>query len=168
MGIDKRAAYMYRYGFGEPTGIDRTGENAGILPSREWKAKHRPEPWYPGETVIAGIGQGYWVATTLQLAQGTAALAADGVRHRPHLARDRRDGFRSPWTPMSQPPPTRLTDNLVHIRAIQDRSEEHTSELQSLMRISYAVFCLKKKIYIYNNTFDDSSYTISLRYISTY
>src|SRR3546814_13028027 len=60
---------MYRYGFGEPTGIDLTGENAGIVPSREWKAKHRPEPWYPGETVIAGIGQGYWVATTLQLAQ---------------------------------------------------------------------------------------------------
>src|SRR3546814_5356503 len=88
--------------------------------SREWKAKHRPEPGYPGETVIAGIGQGYWVATTLQLAQGTAALAADGVRHRPHLARDRRDGFRSPWTPMSQPPTTRLTDNLGHIRAIQD------------------------------------------------
>src|SRR3546814_4611085 len=50
----------------EPTGIDLTGENAGIVPSREWKAKHRPEPWYPGETVIAGIGQGYWVATTLQ------------------------------------------------------------------------------------------------------
>src|SRR3546814_4248787 len=43
MGIDKLAAYMYRYGFGEPTGIDLTGENAGIVPSREWKAKHRPE-----------------------------------------------------------------------------------------------------------------------------
>lgn len=120
MGIDKLAEYMHRYGFGEPTGIDLTGENAGIVPSREWKAKHRPEPWYPGETVIAGIGQGYWVATTLQLAQGTAALADDGVRHRPHLARDRRDGFRSPWTPMPQPAPTRLTDNLGHIRAIQD------------------------------------------------
>src|SRR3546814_3093169 len=60
MGIDKLAAYMYRYGFGEPTGIDLTGENAGIVPSREWKAKHRPEPWYPGDRVIAGIGQGYW------------------------------------------------------------------------------------------------------------
>src|SRR3546814_16738927 len=83
MGIDKLAAYMYRYGFGEPTGIDLTGENAGIVPSREWKAKPRPEPWYPGETVIARLGQGSWVATPLTLAQGHAALDADVVRHLP-------------------------------------------------------------------------------------
>ncbi|HVI58583.1 MAG TPA: penicillin-binding protein 2 [Luteimonas sp.] len=119
MGIARLDEYMRRYGFGEPTGIDLLGENAGVVPSPEWKAKNRKEPWYPGETVIAGIGQGYWVATTLQLAQGVAALAADGVRHRPHLARDRRDGFRGAWTPMSQPPGRRLTDNLDHIRAVQ-------------------------------------------------
>jgi penicillin-binding protein 2 len=119
MGIEKLSAYMHRYGFGEPTGIDLTGENGGVVPSAAWKAKNRKEPWYPGETVISGIGQGYWVATTLQLAQGVAAIADDGVRHRPHLARDRRDGFRSPWTPMPEPPTQRLTGDLGHIRAVQ-------------------------------------------------
>src|SRR5690606_31093345 len=120
MGIDRLSTYMHRYGFGEPTGIDLAGENAGVVPSQAWKAKHRKEPWYPGETVIAGIGQGYWIATTLQLAQGVAAIAADGTRHRPHLARDRRDGFRGTWTPMPGPPPTRLTDNVGHVRAVQE------------------------------------------------
>ncbi len=119
MGIERLDEYMRRYGFGEPTGIDLTGENAGVVPSPAWKSRHRKEPWYPGETVISGIGQGYWVATTLQLAQGVAAIAADGIRRRPHLVRDRRDGFRSPWTPMPQPPTHRLTGNLDHIRAVQ-------------------------------------------------
>ena len=123
MGIDRLASYMHRYGFGEPTGIDLTGENGGVVPSQEWKAKNSREPWYPGETVISGIGQGYWIATTLQLAQGTAALAADGVMHRPHLASDRRDGFRNPWTAVPQPAPRRLSDNLGYIRAVQGGME---------------------------------------------
>jgi penicillin-binding protein 2 len=123
MGIDRLAKYMHRYGFGEPTGIDLTGENGGVVPSPEWKARNSREPWYPGETVIAGIGQGYWIATTLQLARGTAALAADGVLRRPHLARDRRDGFRSPWTPVPQPAPRRLSDNIGYIRAVQGGME---------------------------------------------
>jgi penicillin-binding protein 2 len=123
MGIERLAKYMRKYGFGAPTGIDLTGENGGVVPSPEWKAKHSREPWYPGETVISGIGQGYWVATTLQLVQGTAALADNGVMHRPHLARDRRDGFRNPWTPLPQPAPRRLTDNLDHIRAVRGGME---------------------------------------------
>lgn len=123
MGIERLAKYMHDYGFGEPTGIDLTGENGGVVPSPEWKAKHSREPWYPGETVISGIGQGFWVATTLQLAQGAAALAADGVRHRPHLVRDRRDGFRNPWTPLPQPAPKKLTDNLAYIRVVQGGME---------------------------------------------
>jgi penicillin-binding protein 2 len=123
MGIARLDQYMQRYGFGQPTGIDLAGENGGVVPSPEWKAKHSKEPWYPGETVISGIGQGFWVATTLQLAQGTAALAADGVRHRPHLARDRRDGFRNPWMSLPQPEPKDLTDNLGFIRIIQGGME---------------------------------------------
>src|SRR3546814_13203018 len=77
MGIDKLAAYMYRYGFGEPTGIDLTGETAGIVPSREWKAKHPPQPRYPGDTGISRTAPGSWVATTLKWDKGTAPLAAD-------------------------------------------------------------------------------------------
>ncbi|HET7301178.1 MAG TPA: penicillin-binding transpeptidase domain-containing protein, partial [Oleiagrimonas sp.] len=72
-------------GFGEPTGIDLDGEGGGVLPSRQWKRGHRSQPWYPGETVIAGIGQGYWVVTPLQLAHAVAMLADKGLPHRPHL-----------------------------------------------------------------------------------
>ena len=123
MGIKRVDAYMHKYGFGERTGIDMVGENEGVVPSPQWKAKHSREPWYPGETVIAGIGQGYWIATTLQLAQGAAALANDGGRHRPHLATARRDGFRNPWTPLPQPPAVMLSDNPAYIRTIQSGME---------------------------------------------
>ncbi len=123
MGIDRLSEYMHRYGFGKPTGIDLVGENGGVVPSSQWKAKRSREPWYPGETVISGIGQGYWVATTLQLAQGVAALADGGVLHRPHLASARRDGFRNAWTPIPQPAPSRYTSNLANVRVVQGGME---------------------------------------------
>lgn len=87
MGIGAFSDWMGRFGFGEPTGIDLQGEVSGILPSRKWKRAHRSQPWYPGETVIAGIGQGYWQVTPLQLAHAVATLADSGVPHRPHLLR---------------------------------------------------------------------------------
>jgi penicillin-binding protein 2 len=123
MGIGRVDEYMHRYGFGQTTGIDMLGENDGVLPSPAWKQKRFKQPWYPGDTVNSGIGQGFWVVTTLQLAQGVAALADDGVRHRLHLVRDRRDGFDKPWTPMQQPATDRLTDNLEHIRTVQGGME---------------------------------------------
>ncbi|WP_189456678.1 penicillin-binding protein 2 [Cognatilysobacter bugurensis] len=120
MGIARFAQYMRRYGFGEPTGIDLAGENAGIVPSPEWKRGRTREPWYPGETVIAGIGQGYWIATALQLARGTAAIADQGRLRRLHLVDARRDGYRAPWTPLPQDAPRRITDNLEHLRIVQE------------------------------------------------
>ena len=85
MGIDQLSESMAQFGFGKPTGIDLVGESDGVLPSREWKRAQKNLPWYPGETVIAGIGQGFWVVTPLQLGHGVAMLAAAGVSHRPHL-----------------------------------------------------------------------------------
>jgi penicillin-binding protein 2 len=120
MGIARFAEYMRRYGFGEPTGIDLAGENAGIVPSPEWKRGRTREPWYPGETVIAGIGQGYWIATALQLARGTAAIADQGRLRRLHLVDARRDGYRAPWTPLPQHAPRRITDNAEHLRVVQE------------------------------------------------
>ena len=120
MGIVRFAEYMQKYGFGAPTGIDLAGENAGIVPSPQWKATKTKENWYPGETVIAGIGQGYWVATTLQLARGTAAIANGGRLVRPHLAAQRRDGYDTPWTPLPQPDAPRITDNASNLRAVQE------------------------------------------------
>lgn len=84
-GIDRMEPEMRAFGFGAPTGLDLTGEPAGVVPSRQWKQQRFGKTWYPGETVIAGIGQGYWVVTPVQLAHALATLAARGVSHPPHL-----------------------------------------------------------------------------------
>ena len=91
LGIDRIHDSMTRMGFGEPTGIDIAGERSGIMPSPEWKKGAFPrkeqQVWFPGETVIVGIGQGYWTATLLQLAKATALLAMRGQPYKPRLVR---------------------------------------------------------------------------------
>lgn len=110
LGIDRMSGYLGRFGFGRATGIDLPTEGAGILPSREWKRAVRGQPWFPGETVIAGIGQGYWVATPLQLAQATAVIAGGGVRRRPHLLRAVRAVAGAAAEPLPSPAPETVTD----------------------------------------------------------
>jgi penicillin-binding protein 2 len=78
---------MQQFGFGQKTGIDSTGEKSGLLPSREWKKVTQSMPWFPGETLNTGIGQGAFLITPLQLANATAALSKKGKRYRPHLVR---------------------------------------------------------------------------------
>jgi penicillin-binding protein 2 len=90
MGVDKLNAFLAEFGFGSRTGVDVSGELAGLLPSREWKERVRKQPWYPGETLIMGIGQGYFLATPIQLAAATAALANKGRFIQPRLAYARR------------------------------------------------------------------------------
>ncbi len=85
LGIDRIHALLGQFGLGAPTGIDLPGEARGILPSEAWKRRTQNKPWYPGETVIAGIGQGYMNTTPLQLAHATARLAARGGGYVPHL-----------------------------------------------------------------------------------
>ncbi len=85
MGIDRMHGYLSQFGFGSPTGIDVPGEGKGLLPSREWKLAVHELPWYPGETVIAGIGQGFNVVTPLQLANAVATLVNGGTRYSPRL-----------------------------------------------------------------------------------
>ncbi len=96
IGIDRLSAYMARFGFGAPTAIDIGGDAPGVLPSREWKRAARNQVWFPGETVIAGIGQGFWVTTPLQLAQATSLLAAGGRGYPPRLLRAAQRGFDAP------------------------------------------------------------------------
>lgn len=122
MGIAKVDVYMARYGFGKPTGIDLSGEISGILPSPEWKAKHaaRQGKWYPGDTVISAIGQGFWKVTPLQLAQATAMLADDGWLRAPHLVKQTRAGFASPWQPMPVRPAVRVASNEAHLQAVRE------------------------------------------------
>jgi len=87
MGIDKISAFMVQFGFGQKTGIDSPGEKSGLLPSREWKLATQSMPWFPGETLNTGIGQGSFLVTSLQLANSTAALSQKGKRFRPRLVR---------------------------------------------------------------------------------
>jgi penicillin-binding protein 2 len=85
LGIDRLSTFLGEFGFGSTTGIDLSGELPGLLPSREWKKAARHAAWFPGETLITGIGQGYWQVTPLQLAVATAALANHGLRIRPRV-----------------------------------------------------------------------------------
>lgn len=85
LGIDRLYEFLSGFGFGHPTKVDLDGELSGLMPSREWKQKKQREPWYPGETLIVGIGQGYFLATPLQLASATATLANRGHRIRPRV-----------------------------------------------------------------------------------
>jgi penicillin-binding protein 2 len=87
MGIDAMHDFFTPFGFGQKTGIDLDGEAPGLYPSPQWKQARFHQDWYGGETVISGIGQGYVLATPLQLAQAMATLANHGVMMRPHLVR---------------------------------------------------------------------------------
>ncbi|MBC8518868.1 MAG: penicillin-binding protein 2 [Gammaproteobacteria bacterium] len=85
MGIDAINQYVGQFGFGKRTGVDITGEQPGVLPSRQWKEVNLEQPWYPGETLSVGIGQGFFTATPLQLSSATATLANQGQRMQPRL-----------------------------------------------------------------------------------
>ncbi len=85
LGVEQLHEFLARFGFGSRTGVDLSGELGGLLPSREWKSRSRREPWYPGETLIMGIGQGYFLVTPLQLASAVATLASGGKRLRPRV-----------------------------------------------------------------------------------
>ncbi len=88
MGINSMHDFLAKFGFGEKTGIDLLGERSGLLPSTEWKKRKYGKVWYPGETLIAGIGQGYMLSTPVQLAVATAALASRGERIVPRLLKE--------------------------------------------------------------------------------
>ncbi|MBR2515712.1 MAG: penicillin-binding protein 2 [Halomonas sp.] len=86
LGIDKLHEQMSNFGFGQRVAHDVQGESTGLMPSRDWKRGRFNQPWYPGETLSVGIGQGYWQVTPLQLASATAALANRGHWVKPRLA----------------------------------------------------------------------------------
>ncbi len=89
IGIDTMHQYLDQFGLGRETGLDMTGESDGLLPSRAWKrqafSERADQVWFPGETIIASIGQGYMLTTPLQLANAVAAMATRGERWKPHM-----------------------------------------------------------------------------------
>lgn len=88
MGVDTMVDYLARFGFGEDATLDVSGALSGILPSPDWKRGMRNEPWYPGDTVNLGIGQGFMLSTPLQLATATALIANRGEWVEPRLLKD--------------------------------------------------------------------------------
>lgn len=91
LGIERVHDAMTRLGFGANTGIDIGGERPGLMPSPEWKQKTYKQVWYPGETIMIGIGQGYLLTTPLQLAHAAAVIASHGKSFRPRLVVADRD-----------------------------------------------------------------------------
>ena len=124
MGVDTIYEQMHRFGFGEFTGIDILGEARGLLPSTDWKrrAYRKPEQqkWYAGETISLGIGQGYNAFTMLQLAQATATLANNGVRHPPRLVSATVDAVSGVKTASPVVAPVNLGLSQAHIGLIHE------------------------------------------------
>jgi len=107
LGIERVHEAMSALGFGINTGIDIGGERPGLMPSPEWKQRTYKQAWYPGETVIVGIGQGYLLVTPLQLAHAVAVVAARGRNFKPRLVlavRDAKTGEVEKLPPIEQAP----------------------------------------------------------------
>lgn len=103
LGIDRMHEGMTRFGFGRKTGVDMPGEPSGLMPSRDWKSNARGTAWYPGETIITGIGQGYMLATPLQLAAAMAMLANRGKKVSPRFL----SAIEHPQSQLREPLPPR-------------------------------------------------------------
>lgn len=135
LGVDAMHDFMKPLGFGQITGIDINGEVRGVLPSQEWKRKTYKradqQKWYPGETISLGIGQGYNAFTMLQLAQATATLANNGIRHKPQLVIATQNPMTRAIEPIAPQPPQNLgykPENVAVIRkALVGVTQEGTS-----------------------------------------
>ena len=123
LGVEAIYDFMMPLGFGQITGIDINGEVRGVLPNQQWKRNNYKKPeqqkWYAGETISLGIGQGYNAFTMLQLAQATAVLAANGIKHKPRLILGTQDSVTRALVPAVIEPPEELNykpDNVEVVR----------------------------------------------------
>lgn len=101
MGIDRMHEWMTQFGFGSKTGIDLPGEKSGLYPSQQWKRERRKSNWLPGETISLGIGQGYLLASPLQLAAAVSVIANQGNHVRPHVLLSTKGAV--PYTILNKP-----------------------------------------------------------------
>ena len=107
LSIDRIDAFLDKFSMGRPTGIDLPGEKGALLPSREWKRKIHKQDWFGGDTLSAGIGQGFFLATPLQLAHAVAIIAQRGGNHQPrivHVTEDPGTRVKTPAEPRKLPP----------------------------------------------------------------
>jgi len=105
LGIERIDDILHEFGFGELTGVDITGESPGILASPAWKRHFKNQPWYEGDTIISGIGQGFMQFTPIQMAQGIGTIGARGKHFQPHLVlAEESEGSRIIHQPIDLPP----------------------------------------------------------------
>ena len=135
LGVDVMHDFMKPLGFGQITGIDINGEVRGVLPSQDWKKKAykkaEQQRWYLGETISLGIGQGYNTFTMLQLAQATAILANNGIKHKPRLVIGTQDSVSREMRLLAAEAPQDLGYQPEHValirRALVGVTQEGTS-----------------------------------------
>lgn len=105
MGIDRIHQLLSEFGYGKATGIDLHEEYNGLLPSREWKQRVHKKAWYQGDTISVGIGQGYWIATPIQMVKAMVTLINNGRVTQPHLLAQAQRGKQiTPWQPTQSQP----------------------------------------------------------------
>jgi penicillin-binding protein 2 len=112
LGVDHLSEFLSHFGLGAPTGIDIGGERKGILPNPAWKKARfknaADQVWFPGETVIFGIGQGYLIVTPMQLAHMTSIVASRGKSYQPRLVK----AYREQGTGKIEPIPPKLLETI--------------------------------------------------------
>jgi len=120
MGIDVMAEFGKEFGLGQSTGVELPSERAGIMPSTTWKQKAKKEPWFPGETISAAIGQGYVTVTPLQMASLIGTVANDGVNYRPRLVQAVMDRMTGNLQEMPAVPRGKIKAKLETFRIIKE------------------------------------------------
>ena len=115
VGVDRIAQMAKRFGLGQTLGVDVPGEKAGIIPTRAWKQAVLGQPWHNGETLVAGIGQGYIVATPLQLAVMAARIGNGGLAVVPHICRQNINGRKVEERPEPAPPSLGVSPQILAI-----------------------------------------------------
>lgn len=104
MGIDRIHPFLSKFGYGKSTGIDLNEEYNGLMPDREWKRKVHKKSWYQGDTIAVGIGQGYWLATPIQMLKALNTLINNGRTVQPHLLYEQKKGRHiASWKPTLPP-----------------------------------------------------------------
>ena len=111
MGVSNLSSFLWDFGLGHKTNIDTTSEASGLVPTPQWKYANRDEKWFPSETVMMGIGQGYLLATPLQLATMAATLANRGKRITPYLVQAHRKAGQTKWQKRTPESSVQLSDN---------------------------------------------------------
>jgi penicillin-binding protein 2 len=120
LGIDNIHEFIGQFGFGKRTGIDIDGEVGGLLPSQDWKMRRFQQKWFAGDTISVGIGQGYNLATPVQLAQAVSIIANNGAIFRPHIVRHIQDGQTNKLTSIEVEPVGTIPLHPENLKLVRD------------------------------------------------